>query len=55
MPIRELGAKARLRVLHFGKQLFAAVGATINGNNALSMRNVVRKAVGRQYNLLVER
>ncbi len=41
MSVREQGAKARLRVLHFGKELFATVfGATKHGYDALNMDNV---------------
>ena len=34
--------KARLRVLHFGKERFATVGAAKHGYDALNMRNVFR-------------
>ena len=40
MAVREQGANARLRVLHFGKELFATVGAAKHGYDALNMRNV---------------
>ena len=41
MAVREQGAKARLRVLHFGKELFATVlGAAKHRYNAVNMRNV---------------
>ena len=39
MAVREQGANARLRVLHFGKELFATVGAAKHGYDALNMRN----------------
>ena len=34
----ESRAKARLRVLHFGEELFATVGAAKHGYDALNMR-----------------
>ena len=40
MAAREQGAKARLRVLHFGEELFATVGAAKHGYDAMNMRNV---------------
>ena len=41
MAVREQGAKARLRVLHLGKELFATVlGAAKHGYDALNMGNV---------------
>ena len=40
MAVREQGVKARLRVLHFGKELFATVGAAKHGYDPLNMRNV---------------
>ena len=41
MAVREQGAKARLRVLHFGKELFATVlGAAKHRYDAVNMRNV---------------
>ena len=43
MAVREQGAKARLRVLHFGEELFATVGAAKHGYDALHMRNECRK------------
>ena len=43
MAVREQGAKARLRVLHFGDDLFATVSAAKDGYDALTMRNVFRK------------
>ena len=43
MAVREQGAKARLRVLHFGEELFATVGAAKHGYDALNMRNVFMK------------
>ena len=42
MAVREQGAKARLRVLHFGEELFATVGAAKHGYDALNMCNVFR-------------
>ena len=49
MAVREEGAKARLRVLHFGEDLFATVGAAKHGYDALNMRamNVVKFLEGR--------
>ena len=49
MGVREQGAKARLRVLHFGKELFATVGAAKHGHGALNMRNVFRKIRGKIF------
>ena len=46
MAVREQGAKARLRVLHFGKELFATVGAAKHGYDALNMRNAFRTIAG---------
>ena len=43
MAVREQGATARLRVLHFGEEMFATVGAAKHGYDALNMRNVFRK------------
>ena len=45
MAVREQGAKARLRKLHFGEELFATVtvGAAKHGYDALNMRSVFRK------------
>ena len=43
MVVREQEAKARLRVLHFGKELFATVGAAKHGYDALNMRNYLGK------------
>ncbi len=40
MAVREQGVKARLRVLHFGKELFATVGAAKHGYDPLNMHNV---------------
>ena len=40
MAVRQHGAKARLRVLHFGEELLATVGAAKHGYDALNMRNV---------------
>ena len=48
MAVREHGANARLRVLHFGEELFATVGATKRGYHALNMRNVFRKIPRRE-------
>ena len=39
---------ATLRVLHFGEELFATVGATKYGYDALNMRNVFRKIPRRE-------
>ena len=51
MAVREQGdysissciAKARLRVLHFGEELFATVCAAKHGYDALNMRNAFWK------------
>ena len=43
MVVREQGAKAGLRVLHFGEELFATVGAAKHGYDALNMLNECRK------------
>ena len=48
MAVREQGAKARVRVLHFGEELFATVGAAKHGYDALNMRNVFRKILKRE-------
>ena len=48
MAVREQGATARLRVLHFGEEMFATVGAAKHGYDALNMRNVFRKIHGRE-------
>ena len=39
---------ARLRVLHFGEELFATVGAAKHGYDALNMHNVFRKIPKRE-------
>ena len=44
MAVREQGAKARLRVLHFGEELFATVGAAKHGY----MHNVFKKIPKRE-------
>ncbi len=54
MAVREQGAKARLRVLHFGEELFATVGATKHGYDALNMRNVFRKIPRRKGDVAEE-
>ena len=43
MAVWEQGAKARLRVIHFGEELSATVGAAKHGYDALNMHNVFRK------------
>ena len=43
MAVGELGVKTRLRVPHFGKELFATVCATKHGHDLLSMCNVIWK------------
>ena len=48
MTGREQGAKAILRELHFGEELFATVGAAKLGYDALNMRNVFRKIPRRE-------
>ena len=54
MAVREQGAKARLRVLHFGEELFATVGATKHDYDALNMRNVFRKIPRREGDVAEE-
>ena len=54
MADREEGAKARLRVLHFGEELFATVGATKHGYDALNMRNEFRKIPRREGDVAEE-
>ena len=48
MAVREQGVMATLRVLHFGEELFATVGAAKRGYDALNMRNVFRKIPRRE-------
>ena len=48
MAVREQRAKARLRVLHFGDDLFATVSAAKHGYDALNMRNVFMKIPRRE-------
>ena len=45
---REQGAKARLRVLRFGEELFATVGSAKQVYDALNIRNVFRKIPRRE-------
>ena len=54
MAVREQGAKARLRVLHFGEELFATVGTDKHGYDALNMRNVFRKIPRRECDVAEE-
>ena len=54
MAVREQGAKARLCVLHFGEELFATVGATKHGYDALNMRNVFMKIPRRECDVAEE-
>ena len=56
MAVREQGAKARLRVLHFGEELFAAVGACrqVYDYDALNMRHVFRKIPRREGDVAEE-
>ena len=54
MAVREQGANARLRVLHFGEELFAAVGAAKHGYDALNMRNVFRQIPRREDDVTEE-
>ena len=54
MAVREQGAKARLRVLHFGKELFATVGAAKHGYDALNMRNAFRTIARREGDVAEE-
>ncbi len=48
MAVGKQGVKARLRVLHFGEELFATVGDAKHGYGALNMRNVFRKSPRRE-------
>ena len=48
MAVREQGAKAILRVLHFGEELFGTVVAAKHGYDALNMSNVFRKIARRE-------
>ena len=43
MAVQEQGANARLRVLDFGEDMFATLGAAKHGYDALNTRNVFRK------------
>ena len=43
MAVQEQGANARLRVLHFGEDMFPTLGAAKHGYDALNTRNVFRK------------
>ena len=54
MAVREQGANARLRVLHFGDELFATVGAAKHGYDALNKRNVFGKIARREGNVAEE-
>ena len=54
MAVREEGAKARLRVLHFGEELFATVGAAKHGYDALNMHNECRKIPRREGDVAEE-
>ena len=54
MAVREQGAKARLRVIHFGEELFATVGAVKHSYDALNMRNVFRKIARKEGDVAEE-
>ena len=54
MAVQEQGAKARLRVIHFGEELFATVGAAKHGCDALNMRNVFWKIPRREGDIARE-
>ena len=54
MAVGEQGAKARLRVLHFGEELFATAGDAKHGYGALNMRNVFRKSPRREGDVAEE-
>ena len=54
MAVRELGAKVRLRVLHFGEKLFATVSAAKHGHDALNMCNEIRKIARREDEVVEE-
>ena len=55
MAVQDQGAKARLRVLRFGEELFATVGAAKHGYyDALNMRNVFRKIPRREGDVTEE-
>ena len=46
--------KARLRVLYFGEELFATVGAAKHGYDALNMRSIFRKMPRREDDVTEE-
>ena len=54
MAVREQGAKAILRVLHFGEELFATVGATKHSYDALNMCNIFRKIARKEGDVAEE-
>ena len=54
MAVREQGAKARLRVLHFGEELFATAGDAKHGYDALNMGNAFRKSPRREGDVAEE-
>ena len=54
MAVREQGAKTKLRVLHFGEELFEAVCAAKHGYDALNMRNELRKFPRREGDVAEE-
>ena len=54
MAVREQGAKATLRVLHFGEEPFTTVGAAKHGYDLLNMRNVFRKIPRREGDVAEE-
>ena len=47
-------SSARLRVLHFGNELFTTVGAAKHGYDALNMHNVFRQIPRRERDVAEE-
>ena len=54
MAVREQGTKTILRVLHFGEELFATIGAAKHGYDAFYLRNVFRIIPRRQGDVAEE-
>ena len=54
MAIRDQGAKTGLRVLHYGEELFAIVGAAKHGYDALNMHNLFLKMSRREGGVAVK-
>ena len=55
MAVQEQGANARLRVLHFGEDMFATLGAAKHSYDALNTRNVFRKIRRSECDVVEER